>query len=448
MDWVVAIDSAIVLNRTIDVEADDYADYDVFQTVNIFSELPAEPVPNGYYQVLLRENSDPAGYYQYVNGAFTRVPPPADPDASFDLTTMPHRFIYDRDALTITYDTIPFTSRTSGTSLTNLILPIVGKKLKSVNYFQSRLVLLGEDSINTSFSSDIFNLYVNDVNDIVVQDRISKDILETNIGSPLRTIIIGNSVLITCENAVLCLDASFGNDNLTSANAALRKIADMKCQDIRPTSNGFRILVPDVFNELKVFAVADSRIGVQLIGSLNDYVPDLLAGITIRNIFLNENTAYVIGSLGELFLHDSRVEQGQYVQLAWTEYTTRTHSFIAVDSWGQTIRFLTQTSSDSETPYAFLEYVHRKPVDDALMTTATDQDINFKARLDIRETQFGSYNPKTDETSFVHTLDDASTDYSYVVNSETGAWQKCKRADGNIAYFDGDLSATYYFLRI
>lgn len=439
LDWVVALDTVIICNRNTVVVADDYPNYTVAGEYNNFSELPGNdpdhgnPVTNAYYRVLDKENSDPAGYYQWDGSKYNRVPPPGDEDASYDLTTMPHRLVYDPDANLITYSTIPFEKRLSGSSRTNLILPIVGEKIKSVNYFQSRLVLLTEKNLNLSYNSNIFRLFVNDMDTIVVQDRISKDILESNIGRPLRTAVINNTLIITCENAVLAFDAELGNASLTNANGAIRKIADLKCADVKPTTNGSYMYFVDQFNQIQSLAIANIQVGVQNFGSLNDYDPSLLQGVDIKQIYADADTLYVLGTEGELYVHDSKIINGKFVQLAWTKYTNRQHKIRHIDTWQNKVRIVSETSLGS---LCFLEYTHRKP--------ENDPGLDHKVRLDIRELKTGTYFSNKDRTRFEHSVDNASTDYSYIVNATTGQKLKCVDVDGKYAFFEGKLEGDWY----
>lgn len=442
LDYAVSLDTAFIVNRTIDVVAVDGIDYTVKLEVGNYDDLPRstnypeDPVEGAYYKVVSRINQNPVGYYKYENSVYTRVSEPNDKEVNFDLTTMPHRFVYFPNDNKIIYSTIPFDSRLSGNYKSNKIIPIVGKKILSINYFQSRLVLLTEDNINLSENKNIYNLFVNDLDDITVQDRISIDILESNIGSPLTTVNVFNSMLILCQNAVLCFDAENGTVALTNANGSVRKITDLKCVNIKPGFNGSTACILDINNYIYVFKVLDPRIGPQEVINLNDYDPKLLRNKTVKQLLLDRNELYVINTDGSMLIHKSEEQGQQYVQLAWSRFTSRCHTPLHVDSWNGKIRFVSRCLNDN-IAYTIFDY-------DTNVFGLDPYQLTYEPRLDAREYIQGIYNPKTDETYFEHSVDDADLNYSCIVDSSSGEFFKPKRVSEQRAYFNGLIEGYVY----
>lgn len=447
LDWAVAYDTAILVNRSVNVAINDIAAYDVALTVNVYSELPRSatnpmpPIEDGYYHVLLRENSDPAGYYQYVDGQYVRVSAPGDTDCRYDLTTMPHRFVYNSADNRVYYRNMPFRNRLSGNNKTNTVMPLEGKPILSVNYFQSRLVLLNDSHLCLSANSDIYQLFVNDIDNVAVTDRIVKDILINNLGLPLRTIVLGNSLLLACENGVLAFDAAAGTEALTNINGNLRKISDTKCQDTRLfTGNGTRVSIVDTNNMIHTFAIMDAQIGPTLFNTINNYDPRLLRNVTVRQIYMDSQEVYVLASTGDVYVHRSEISNGRFVQLAWSRFNVANRRVRWIDSWNNRVRFVLLPTAGYNNPYmtfATWQYETNTSVDAAgpASTIATTYSIN----LDSREFATGIYNSRTDETEFVHTYDFADIDRSAVVDHRNGTTHRPVRVAGHSAFFRGKI---------
>jgi len=447
LDWVVALDTAIVVNTETTVLTETSDDYVIKLEVNTYSELPSstqnpeEPITNGYYRVLLRENRDPAGYYQYVNGQYVRVSPPNDPSATWVSGTMPHRFVYDAANNRITFSTIPFKDRLSGTSKSNIVMPIENKKILAIDYFQSRLVLLTDETVNLSANSDIYQLFVDDVENIVAQDRISKDILESNIGTPNGTVSLGSSLLITCANSILAFDAANGTELLTTVNGAIRRIADTKCEDIKIFSHGNKVAVVDTNNMIRLVGVTDVAIGPQLLGSLNDYEPKLLRDKTIKQILVDDQELYVLCTDGSLFIHRSEISNGQYVQLAWTEFESNCHTPLFLDSWNNRVRFVCSSTNSS---IVLDDWIYSTDLELDPVASGSDTNSDINIHLDSKEISTGTYVSKDDVTYFTHSGDVGSASYSMVVNPTTFVWYKPYRVEANRVYFKGKLSGSWY----
>lgn len=428
LDWVVAYDTAIILNRNTNVAIADHPAYVLTKTVNVYSELPKsdvnpeEPIPNAYYRVLLRENSDPAGYYQYLDGQYVRATAPSDPDSNYDLTTMPHRFVYDPIENRVFYRTMPFKNRISGNGKTNRVLPLEGKPILSINYFQSRLVLLNDSTLNLSANGDIYQLFVNDVDNVVVSDRISRDILENNLGTPYRTTVLGGSLLITCQNGILVFDANAGNEVLTNINGSLRKITDTKCANIRMAGgNGIRVAIADQNNMIHIFTVVDPQVGPQQYNTINDYDPRLLRGKNIRQIFMDGQEVYVLDQDGGVWIHRSELAQGTIVQLAWSRFSINNRKPRWIDNYNNYMRFTCLPADGYTSPFMTFvdwEYQINNSVDAA---DNSGYDVTqFNINLDSKEQATGTYDPSTDETRFEHSYEFADINHSVVVDAKTG----------------------------
>lgn len=446
LDWVTAYDTVIILNRSVNVVVNDETAYAVVKTVNVYSELPQAsttntepPVTNGYYRVLLRENSDPAGYYQYVDGAFVRVSAPNDVDSEYDLTTMPHRFVYDTNDGKIYYRTMPFKNRLSGNSKTNKVLPLEGKPILSINYFQSRLVLLNDSTLNLSANSDIYQLFVNDIDNVTVSDRISKDILENNLGTPYRTTVLGGSLLITCQNGVMCFDASNGNEVLTNINGALRKITDTKCQDLRMfNGNGIRVAILDTQNLIHTFTILDPQSGPAEYNVINNYDPRLLRGKTIRQIWMDGQDVYVLDTDGMVYIHRSEITNGQFVQLAWTRFKIANRTVRWIDAWNNYIRFTCLPEQGYTSPYmTFVDWKYEINAAVDSINDYSDEATEFNVNLDSKELVQGEYDPKTDTTRFEHTFEYADEDRSVLVDPRTGVTHRPVRINEFYVWFRG-----------
>lgn len=395
IDTTVAIDTMVICNRNTVMQTERTDDYTVKGEVDFFSDLDdLDPPPDDgdVYKVLTSENFDPVGYYQYDEDEdeWNRIAAPNQPSGSVRTSTWPHRLVYDEDAGTLTFSEIPSNDRLSGNQITNPRFPIVSETCQSVQFYDGRLAYIGTDTINLTAAGDIFTVYVNDVNNMVDDDPISRQITIKNVGTPKRTEQVGDALVIVCENGIL--EYSAGSDRPLSPATNLgriRQLADFKARDVRPGVAGGRIVLADQFNDLHVFQWSNSTLTVEYSGSTTSHVSGLLDGVTIDGIYLNNLTTYVTTDTDTMYVHDLFFQEGQLAQSAWSKYDFSGETTALVSAWGNEIRLWQKRSGRQ---WSLVNYQHRE--------TAAPTGFDFDPRLDRRELVSGTYDFKTNRTRF------------------------------------------------
>jgi hypothetical protein len=420
-DSTASIDTLVMVNRTKRVAMEATDDYDVLSEVINYSDLfktpeeqddldPTEQPVGAHFRVLEDENLDVAGIYAKTykdpdgnaeNDMWERVPAPADPDGHADRTTWPHRLVYLPDSNTFAYDVIPFNDRLSGNSITNEVFPFVGQTIQSVRFMDGRLFFIGRDSLNATAASDIFTIFGNNVNNLTDDDRLSLDITQKNVGLPLRSEVVGEALVILCENGQL----SFGSADqaLTAINGRIRQISSFKGLDIYPGTDGKRLVMMDADKATRVFQWDELSRSVQYVGSTTEHVTGLFDDQNIESIVLDNTTTFVLTDTSTVWVHDMYFEGNALKQSAWSKYEFN-ETVKHIDAWADRIRLI----SLGET-WTLMTYSHRKAINPG--------GFDFDPRLDRRQLLQGIYLSDLDQTQFELENRDASMTRTWVVTT-------------------------------
>jgi hypothetical protein len=420
----VAIDTAIILNKLRTVAMDATDDYEVLGETLVYSDLfkspedwstpgdpqvdpdPTEAAVGDHWKVVVDENLDSAGHYVKTSDGWERCAAPADPDGRADTTSWPHRLVFDPDTETFTFDALPINDRLSGNSVTNPAPHLVGGAIKSAQFLGNRLVFIGEDSVKLTAANDVFTIFNNNVNNITDADPIEKDILITNAGTPLRSEVCGDAVLILCENGVLTY-GSASQDQLSAITneGRLRKIADFKPQDIYPGSDGRRIAFVDQLGQIRLFEWDDQVRTVQYLGCTTEHVQDLFDGFDIEGVWLDGDTTYVTTTSRTVFVHEMYLRDGKLEQSAWATWVFNDR-IRYLDTWGDQVRLVSLLVGTS---HSLLTFQHRRAQE--------PEGFDFLPRLDRLEIVTGTYHATDDTTMFRLTGRDASLTETVLVAS-------------------------------
>lgn len=429
IDTTSSIDTIVVLNRNVKTEMEATDHYDVISEVINFSDLfktpdaqddpdPTEQHLNSHFRVLEDENLDAAGYYKKtaatVDGddedKWERCPAPDDIDGRVSRETWPHRLVYNTDTNQFAWDRIPFNDRLSGNTDTNQAFPFVDYDLQAVQFFSSRLFFIGRDSVNSTAASDIFTVFADNVNNLTDDDRISLDITQKNVGVPLRCEVVGEALVIICENGQLTFGSA--DEKLTAINGRIRQIKDFKALDIYPGTDGHRLLMMDSDKSLRVFQWDETSRTVAYIGSTTEHVVGLFDNQTIDSLFLRGDTTFVQTGGSRVFVHDMYFVANEMRQSAWSKYDFN-EDVKYIDAWGDRIRLVTLGET-----WTLSTYLHRK----AILETGWA----YSPRLDRRQLLEGIYLADLDQTQFELENRDADEEDTFVVTTRRpdGEWSQ------------------------
>lgn len=429
------------------------------QYVDTFDELELVGPSNGdVYRVLFDHEFDPSGVYVYWDGAvhadaqgyfpqhgrWFRIPQSGQGQGQYTASTMPHRIVYDDDALTLTLQTCPWRQRVSGNQQTNKRMSFSGSRIQDVQFKEGRLFLISQTSTCASRTSDFFNLWVNNVNAVADDDRIDLDITESGIGRVLRAVVCGSSLMIVCENAQLQFHS--GSDPLTNSNGRHKRITTFQALDIDVAASADVVILVDEFGDVHRFdySTPDSG-GIIYTERLTIHRQKLLEGTDALRPFLIDTTLFLTTDEDHARVHDSFGLQGEIVQSAWGTFEMQDYP-VFFGAWGGRINVITRRyASGASGRYTLLSYVHReieKPGDMLYMPRMDRMELIAPADM--------TYTLATNRTSMRHTGSDPSETLSCVVLTQSGKRHVFQRAaevnsDGTVE-FSGDLTGAEVYL--
>ena len=325
-----------------------------------FSDLEDVPTPSDgdVWKVVSDENLDPAGYYMffgstphadYEDGYFPqhsewfRVPKTNDPLGRYDATKMPHRIVYNEDAGTLTISTINWRQRVTGNRHTVEPMPWAKKgetpgefHIKSVEFFQGRLLLVSEEHITGSRREDYFNLWVDNVSAVSDSDRVVVNLTQSEVGNMLRATQVGGALFLLAEHGQLEFGA--GSDALTNDNGRISVITDLPSLDIRPASGPGVVNCMDAYGDAHQYTWgAVEPKSLIYTGLLTAHIPDLFHGVTAQRLLVFSNTMVVLSAEANAQVHDSFFIRGAAIQSAWSELET-IDDVVYVHAWEGRVR--------------------------------------------------------------------------------------------------------------
>lgn len=423
-DSAVSLDTLIIVNKNKVVLMGATAAYQVLGEVLIYSDLFKSPdewstpdpgaadpkaAPVGsHFKVLNDENLDPAGHYVKVSSSlWTRVAAPSDPDGKPNLETWPHRLVYRADTDDFVYDTLPLNDRLSGNSATNPVPHLVGGKIKSAQFLGNRLAFIGQDSLKLTAANDVFTIFADNVNNITDADPIELDINLHNIGTPVRTEVIGDAILVLCENGQFSY-GSVSTDPLSPINnpGRIRQITDFKTEDIYPGTDGNRLVFLDQLGQMRAYQWDNQTRTVQYIGSTTEHVVGLFDDYDVEGVWLDGDTTYVCTTSPTVFIHQLYFRNGSLEQSAWSTYVFN-ERIRYLDTWADQIRLVSMLVTTS---HSLLSHQRRK--------APNPEDFDFTPRLDRLELLTGNYVASADQTEFVLTGRDATIGGTMLVTTK------------------------------
>lgn len=427
IEYTAGIDTIVLVNKLTAVEMEATPDYEVLSEVLVYSDLfkspldwstpgdplvdpdPTEAEVGAHWQVITDENLDCAGYYVKTADGWDRCAAPNDPDGRASRETWPHLLVYNPSTEKFYYREMAINDRLSGNSITNPVFPFVGSTIESVQFMDGRLCFIGRSTMNFAAAGDIFTVFVDNVNNITDADPISTDINFSNVGLPLRSEQVGDSIVVICENGALSYASVQDALSPVKNNGKLRQVSDKKFLDIYPGTDGKRLVTMDHQKRIWVFQWDEETRSIAELGSLNQHVIGIFDAHTIDGLHVDGTTTYVTTTIATTFVHDMFMNaDGTLAQSAWGQYEfTGNERLRYIDTWQDKIRFYVRSPQG----HSFLEYQHRKPI--------SPTDCDFDPRMDRREVQEGTYIPATDETEFVLSGRNADLNNVWVVTTRT-----------------------------
>lgn len=476
IDTAVSVDTVIVLNRRCPTASNGNGSWSYNQsyrflihgnhntgteTVNVgadvddYSKLPGSPSDGDVHRAVGDFQLDPAGYYLYYSGTvhanaegyfpesgnWFRIPRANQNRARYDDDTLPFRIVYDRGAGTLTISRCPWRQRISGNNDTNARMPWTGKRIKGVEFHNSRLFLISDEFVTASRTNDFFNLWNDSVFAIAANDRIAVTIGSRDAGQMLHTCILGQSLMLIAENAQM--EFGSGTQALTNVNGRISMITDFRVLDVRPGESAGMVVLVDRFRDVHQYRWGNPDVGIVYTGLLTVHHRKLLFGETVHRIFNIDNTTFITLESGDVLVHDTFMLEGQAVQSAWGRHRLY-ESALHYDSWRGFIRVVTRQSS-SPAKWSILSYVHREEQPPTALIYVPRMD-----RLQLVASGAMTYDADARETVIPHAGRSGDMDRSCIVVTTQGERMLFVRParinnDGN-PVFDGDWTKSSQWL--
>ncbi len=387
------------------------------------------PLEGDIFRVEADENLDPAGFYvkftatrhaDYPPGYFPqhgdyyRIPDgnSANPQESsrYDDTEMPHRIIYNEAAGTVTLATCPWRQRVSGNQASNPTMLFELRRIRSVEFFNSRLFLIGDNSVNSSRSNDFFNIFKDSVNAPNDSDPIRQLITQSDVGEALRAKTCGAALFLLAENGQLQYGAT--SENLTNVNGILETITDLPACDIDPATGPTWVSFLDEYGDIHQYAWSGSNRNILYQDMLTAHVPAMFDDMTVDRIFQFGTSFFAVVNNGDTKVNDIFVHGGSRVQSAWGTFQMR-ETPVYFNAWQGNIRVVTHDDIEG---FTLLSYIHRLIPPPAGMTYSPRSD-----RQEIVPIASMSYDAALDRTTVPHTGRSGDATKSVLITRDVGA---------------------------
>ncbi|MFG0299004.1 MAG: hypothetical protein ACF8K1_05315, partial [Phycisphaerales bacterium JB047] len=332
------LDTFVILNRNVETVFNRSEDYEVAEFVTTYDKLfeanDEDDEPDAFdpttapigtvVEVLEDWKETVAGYYEKGEDSetdsttWTIIPPPNDPNAIPDATTLPHRLVHDVDADTFTYEVCPWRNRLSGTDTTNPAPSWAGSAIDAIAAMQGRLFLIGNSYLTSGEVAaprrSVFNLYDYNVDNPTDADRIDYAITDSAVGQCLYAEVVGPDLALVCKNGLVVYTS--GNDPLTAFNGRDFSIAQFPSSEgVRPGVSAGNLFVLDDNDRINWFVYNE---GIRPLGQINDHRPDILDGETVLDLFAIGQTLFVLTESGSVKVHERYVLPEGNQQSAWS----------------------------------------------------------------------------------------------------------------------------------
>lgn len=391
--------SILIENREVDTALTNSTDFTIVGTVDQFKDLPSSATQGKYYKVLFNDGSVPKGYYKRVTVSgepdWQFVAAPNQPNAKWTITTMPHRLLRNSDG-SYTFDTFDYSDRKSGNDSTNPPPDWVNSSIEGIAFWNGRLFLAAQGTLNGSSSRDR-SLFFNYDADVTLDpsNPINQAISNAQAGPVLWMQQVGNDLLLICEKGEVIFTS--GQEQLTNVNGQDAMIASYKPLEIQPAFDSRSCVIVDNFNICREFSVNDNGF-VAPVGDLNSQALKLFQGRTIYGLWRFGDQTYINTDNG-VYVHELYADpRGNYVS-AWTRF-----DFNAPDDDANQVYFMDEQNGyisiivkNETNGFALLTYIHGEE--------AVEQSFDIAPTLDFRKYVSGTFIQDRNVTQFAYSSD-------------------------------------------
>ena len=344
-----------------------------------------------------------AGYYQLMNQPGSNIAPdwrliaaPGQTSAIPDRKTLPVALTRLTDS-TFTLNTIPYSSRLSGTPDSNPLPPFFGKTVEAICAHSNRLFFFSGGTISSTQSDDKYSFYIGNID--VASDPSSPivaDVNNTNVGKALFIHSVNGVLFSVFEKGQIVFTS--GTEQLSNINGVDVQVGDfVVSNNIESSSASSSVVLMDRNNIVHEFVASPTPPGMVYGGPLNAHAPKVLEGETVTKIVRIDTTTFFLTAGGTVFVHEKRIDKGDLVQTGWSRMDFGA-VVLHISQHNGELRLVVRNSNGT---ISLLSYVHRyqiKPVNYAVAP-----------RLDYSVDATGTYDGSRDVTVFTYAFASANT---------------------------------------
>ena len=249
----------------------------------------------------------------------------------FNKTTMPHILVREsngdfrfKQADGTTYPDFDWLPRVVGDEETSPFPSFVGQKIRDINFFRDRLVVLSGEYITLSETGDPFNFWVTTVENVVDSDSIELGSTQPSVMDFKSSVVFSDRLVAFTPQAQLTLK---GDTVLSPKTISLTQSASFENLDTQPIASGTSIFFGfnrGSFSGLREMVVSNS-LDLQFDAiDITVQVPQYLSG-TVKKIVASTHENYVIalcsGEPSALYVYKYYNQGDQRIQSAWGKFT-------------------------------------------------------------------------------------------------------------------------------
>ena len=297
---------------------------------------------------------------------------------SIDTETMPCQIVKDTVA-TITVTHADFIAPTAGDNLSNPSPSFVGKTIKDIIIFNSRLGFASDSTLVFSVIGDYFNVYRTTTSSYLISDAVDLELDSSKLG--FRTI----DNVFTLDNSIII------NTGLSQSKLALPTNLDISAAIFTQVSAfdlGNNVPIPvrramyfpitqGSFSTIKAYQVDTSSDSGFTDNPVTKHCEKLIRGSILQSVFTDDvylaRTDY---DKKTLYVQHSYVTEGTLVQNAWHKWTFK-YDIKYMYATGEDLKIVFEDTDNTQTIYGSL------PLNPAEIVEDTDSQIGYIPYLDF-----------------------------------------------------------------
>lgn len=407
-------DYTIICNKTVQAFGGTSSSYSLAHTYTDYETMEAgtgHALVNGeYYETEQASNGRAPGfwYYESAGPSFTRVPPSDQAESIIATNAAPQQMVRTSlSPLEFDVTVIPWGFRPNGDDVTNPIPSLFkdSRRITDIAFHRNRLVLAGDENVVFSRAGDFFELYQEDVTNLVDSDPIDVALSANTVTLIDQVVPFRKSLVIFTKNG--------RQFELNSPEALTPSTAAITASTSYQAMTGVQ---PQPMGSMIVFAASkpttaqvmeylyDDVQATNVAGDITAHVEGLLpAALRTLAVVPNENMVFVLPSDGDgLYVYRSHYLDNKKVQSAWSRWTYGDDRIVDMAVFDTDLYLLVELDDGG---YA----LDRLPV----TPEAADTDMPYTVLLDRKVEVTGVYNSGTGLTTF--TYSPADTNMSTIV---------------------------------